>query len=515
MRHVSLRWLLGVVAALGLVLAACSSPQTPESAAPENPVVELDGFQAQIEMSKVDLEPLSFWRPPMTQYCESNVAYAQVIVPMIGIDQGRLSPYVDVFWMPRDWNRKLALYAHGYISPGDPGFLDQILHPTAGSEALLETRDRLLCEGYALGASSFAAQGYAVQQGIAETHLMNAVFPLVFWRRPSETYVFGSSMGGLITVALAELFPNRYDGAMPTCGPVAGSLAEFSYVGNVRLLFDTAFPGVLGGTLTDWVAPADWLPDGVEDWRDVVLSQVLTLGPGGVVTGTSDAFQALSNTALSYPDAGTLPLLQTPSNYGALAGLLVDNQDTVSQLFAVNALLHALRYHVEGAGDAIERGGGSPFSNIGVSYGPLPGHSAFVTAAPPYPPSPALYQADPRAALYYTLFYQPTGNLHVPTLSLHTAVDPDVPYAHELLYAALVAAHPESAGMLHVYKLEGPVPDDLAAMAALSPVPITLPDTIGYGHCNFLPSDLVTALDALVAGDVDSLAARPRFTPGP
>lgn len=506
MRSVHLRRLLATGAVLALLLAACSSPQTPTPAQPDNPVVELDGYRAQIDMTKVDLQPLSFWNPPRTTYCENNVAYAQVIVPMLGFDDGHLTSYVDVFWMPRDWNHKLALYAHGYVSPSDPGFLDQILNPGPSSAPLLETRDRLLCEGYALGASSFASQGFAVQQGIVDTHLMNAVFPFIFWRRPSETYVFGSSMGGLITVALAELFPNRYDGAMPTCGPIAGSLAEFSYIGNVRLLFDTAYPplsvdpvnGVLQGSLTNWVQD-DTDPSTPGYWATRV-GAAITLAPGG--------FQALVNTKVNYTDALGLPLLQTPATYG-------DPGDVLSAFpfeVAGNALLHALRYHVEGAGDAMDRGDGSPFGNVGVTYEALglPGLTTFVNpyTTPPYGQDPFVpYVPDNSAVAYYSLFYQPSGTLRVPTLSLHNAYDPDVPYVHEEIYRGLAAANGQP-GMLHLYKVEGPIPPDLLAQLPSGTNPALL---TGYGHCNILPTDLVASLDALAADDYGGLDANPRF----
>lgn len=486
MRSVHLRWLLATGAALALLLAACSSPQTPAPAQPDNPVVELDGYRAQIEMAKVDLQPLSFWNPPKTTYCENDVAYAQVIVPMLGFDDGHLTSYVDVFWMPRDWNHKLALYAHGYIAPADPGFLDQILTPGPSSAPLLETRDRLLCEGYALGASSFASQGFAVQQGIVETHLMNAVFPFIFWRRPSETYVFGSSMGGLITVALAELFPGRYDGAMPTCGPVAGSLAEFSYVGNLRWSFDTAYPYILDGTLTEPFTDSNY------------VAKVLA-----AIAASPTGLQALMNTSVTYAAGLSLPLLQTPFTHGDTADPM--SATAVQPAVATNALLHALRYHTEGAEDVIARGGGSPFVPA-LSFGPLDLSVPLYVdplASSPYEVAPP----SPLALAYYGLFYQPTGNLRVPTLSLHNPYDPDVPYAHEELYRALVAAHGES-GSLHLYKVTAPIPLDLAA--SLSVDPNSLPPT-GYGHCNIPPTDLVDGLNAVSMDDYSALDANPRF----
>lgn len=489
MRSVRLRWFFSAVAALALVLAACSTPQTPQPAQPDNPVVSIDGYQARIDMSKLDLAPMSFRNPPRTSACTDNVAYAQVVVPMLGRDStGKWVPYVDVFWMPRGWNHKLALYAHGYIAPSDPSFLDQLTSGSPSAQPLLQTRDLLLCQGYALGASSFSAQGYAVKEGIIDTHLLNAVFPFIFWRRPDKTYVFGSSMGGLITVALAELFPRRYDGAMPTCGPVAGSLAEFAYIGNVRLVFDTAFPAVLNGTLTSWEEPE---PTWVQD----VLTAISATPEGQA------AFAALVNTKVNYSASLGLPLLQTPLTFADPTDPLSAFASQVSS----NALLHALRYHVEGAGDVIARGGGSPFMEAS-SYGALsPAYPYYIDpyAHPPYPVDPA----SPTALAYYTLFYQPSGKLRVPTLSLHNPYDPDVPYAHEEIYRQLVAAN-GLPGILHLYKVQGPIPSDLLAQlpAGTDPTQLTR-----YGHCNILPTDLVAGFDALATNDYSGLNANSHF----
>lgn len=479
MRTTRLPGLTGALVALtavALVLAACSSPQSPQVTPSNNPIVELDGFKAEVELSKVDPDALSPQSLVRTTYCpaDSNVSYRQVVVPMLGLDVDGIRPYIDVFWMPKNWNGKLLLYAHGYVSRTADFTAADFMSLVTGDAGLLETRDLALCEGNAIGLSSYAGQGYAVQQGIAETHLLNAVFPIIFWRRPSETYVFGHSMGGLITVALAELFPRRYKGAMPMCGPVGGSLAEFSYIGNLRLLFDTAFPGILNGSVDSWVPPDP-------DWISLVMAAV-----GDPLWASS--FAALVNTSLTFGGSPglALPAVQTPANYGTSLGPSVDAG------LAVNAVLHALRYSVEGGGDAIARGGGSPFSNAGVTYGPL--------AAGPYVDPSDVFAADPAAILYYTLFYQPSGNLRVPTLSLHGFVDPDVPTVHEVLYRALVTSKGAGA-MLRQYLVQGYMPDDLLLMAGADPStlpPIAARADIRYGHCNFRPADMITALDALV-----------------
>ncbi len=319
---------------VSLALAACSGPRAPDLASDGLVTVELDGFTASIDMAEFDESALSEQRLRLTTHCADNVAYSQVVVPLLGFDGKRIAPYVDVFWLPRDWNGRLALFAHGYVPPSASGSASDFLELVAADPAQLESIDLFLCAGNALGVSSYSARGYAVQQGIAETHLMNAVFPIVFWRRPSETYVFGSSLGGLITVALAEGFPRRYDGAMPLCGPLGGSLAEFAYIGNARLLFDTAFPGVLAGSVTAWQPPDP-------DWVDRVIA---------AVAADPQGFAALANTVLGFGETAAgplaLPVVQTPATNGLGAG-----PDDAS--LAVNAVLHALRYSVEGGGDAI------------------------------------------------------------------------------------------------------------------------------------------------------------------
>ncbi|HKI56248.1 MAG TPA: hypothetical protein VKB31_03785 [Trueperaceae bacterium] len=495
MRVTDLRWLPGVVAALALLLAACSGPRTAAPAAPENTVVSIDGMQAEIETSKLDLSALSFFQPPTTSYCDAgqNVAYAQVLVPLLAIQDRKLVPYVDVFWMPRNWNHKLVLYAHGYLDPLDPNwlqsFLGQAEGTAPGSEQLAATRDRVLCQHYAIGLSSYSSPGYAVKEGIIDTHLLNAVFKFVFWRTPDRTYVMGSSLGGLITVALAEQFPNRYDGALPTCGPVGGSLAEFDYIGNVRLLFDTAFGNtVLSGSLTDWQRDDDWMTE-VEA---AIQSDALT--NGGLT------FQRLMNTGVTYAGVpyGPLPLLQTLTTYAPMLEPYYANDlgGQANQLIAVNALLHALRYHVVGAGDVIDRGDGSPFSNAGDSYSGL----APTLPSTFYVDPQATYTPDGSAVDYYGRFYQPSGDLHVPTLSLHNYVDPDVPMAHEYLYQAFVdaALGPDAGSMLRSYLVMGYMPDDLLQMLGLPVDPdIESRAPLPYGHCNFRPTDIVAGLVAL------------------
>ena len=45
--------------------------------------------------------------------------------------------------------------------------------------------------------------------------------------------------------------------------------------------------------------------------------------------------------------------------------------------------------------------------------------------------------SDPEARAYLRRFYQPTGRLRRPVVTLHTLFDPVVPFNHELIYLGL------------------------------------------------------------------------------
>jgi pimeloyl-ACP methyl ester carboxylesterase len=64
---------------------------------------------------------------------------------------------------------------------------------------------------------------------------------------PSETYVTGHSMGGHITMAIIERYPDVYQGAMPMCGPL-GAAIDFlnSGVFDMLVTFEALFPGTIG-----------------------------------------------------------------------------------------------------------------------------------------------------------------------------------------------------------------------------------------------------------------------------
>jgi len=128
--------------------------------------------------------------------------------------------------VPSPWNGTLVLYSHGYVVPKTGNPAEDVGDPITGGY--------LLANGYALGGSSYATTGWAVQQALPDQiEVLDKFKTLV--GTPSRTIAWGHSLGGIITAGLVQRYPGRFDAALPMCGVVAGS------VGTWNQALDSAF----------------------------------------------------------------------------------------------------------------------------------------------------------------------------------------------------------------------------------------------------------------------------------
>jgi hypothetical protein len=84
------------------------------------------------------------------------------------------------------------------------------------------------------------------------------------------------------------------------------------------------------------------------------------------------------------------------------------------------------------------------------------------------------FVAWPDAVNYFEQYYTPTGVLQIPTLTLHTVLDPVVPFWHEAAYAQRTGD--AGAGEWLVQR-----------------------SIARYGHCAVTPAEMGSAFDALVS----------------
>jgi Prolyl oligopeptidase family len=118
--------------------------------------------------------------------------------------------------IPKRWNGQLVMWAHGFRGWGCDLTVDDP-----------PMRKYLLDNGFAWAASSYASNGYNVQQGVDDTMRLLRMFKREV-KRPRRVYMTGASMGGHITGVAIEQNKYTFDGAMPVCG-VMGSEKLFDY----------------------------------------------------------------------------------------------------------------------------------------------------------------------------------------------------------------------------------------------------------------------------------------------
>nr|WP_245844831.1 alpha/beta hydrolase [Noviherbaspirillum humi] len=138
--------------------------------------------------------------------------------------------------VPRNWNGKLVMYAHGYV-----GTVGNLL------VTMPSIRRHLIEQGYAWAASSYSKNWYDVRAGVEDTNALALNFKKIAAERgrvvraPHKTYIIGHSMGGHITGAAIEeetyktvVNKQKYDGAVPMCG-VLGDTELFDYFGAYQM----------------------------------------------------------------------------------------------------------------------------------------------------------------------------------------------------------------------------------------------------------------------------------------
>ena len=131
--------------------------------------------------------------------------------------------------VPSKWNGTLLLYSHGYVVPGFSNPAADVGDPITGAD--------LLANGYALGGSSYASTGWAVQQALPDQIEVLETFKKLVGT-PNRTIAWGHSLGGIVTAGLVQRYPERFAAALPMCGVVAGSVGTWNQALDSAFAFD-------------------------------------------------------------------------------------------------------------------------------------------------------------------------------------------------------------------------------------------------------------------------------------
>jgi pimeloyl-ACP methyl ester carboxylesterase len=447
--------LVAPVLALALAISGCSSSSSSSST----------------KSSSVD-------RQKQVRSSSTNVAHKDCGTSCVGeIDGAKYEIRV-----PASWNGTLLLYSHGYrfAQPGPPDFgpvstraqVDSTDTDGTGSDPLAKD---LLAKGYALAGSSYKTNGWAVSDGVKAGDDLHSKFVQLVGA-PQRTYVWGDSLGGLITELIAEKHAEWVDGAAPMCGALAGPNLNFDAALDVAFAVKTLIDPSL--KLVGY-SSAD---DAANNWKQ--------------------AAQAVETAAADTAGGGTAKVLLVGDLVDApLKSEMFDGSSITSTVKAlVESILTALAFGTSGRYELEQRVGGNPSDNTKADYDSRVGGSekslitlgggdsakllAQLDAAP-------RVSADAKARSAFENLGDTTGKLRVPTATLHTEDDPLVLVANETIFSNRVKAAGTSADLSQFY------------IAPPASYPQDPGAPYGAGHCNFNNTQreaLISTLDAWVRG---------------
>lgn len=358
--------------------------------------------------------------------------------------------------VPADYNGVLVLFSHGYNPPGTPNPPENQPTPEAG-KALLD-------RGYALAGSSYATAGWTLATA-ADDQLATLAAVTERIGRPRRTIALGRSMGGLVTAQLAERGAGRIDGAVATCGLVAGGLGLLdSQLDGAHALARLLLPG-REVKLTGYADAAEAAQTAARLREAVAAAQQTARGRARIALAAA--------------------LFHVPTWYGD--GAPPGDRDWTAQVTAQRRWLEdtlpfilAARYDIE------QRAGGNPSANEGVDYRALLRRSAT------YRQVRELYRAagtdldtdltrlaatadttaDAQARAWVARTSTVSGRLRMPVLSAHTTADGLVPAQFEDAYADRVRAARSTPLLRTAYVAR-------------------------TGHCTFTAAETVAAVQAM------------------
>jgi pimeloyl-ACP methyl ester carboxylesterase len=358
--------------------------------------------------------------------------------------------------VPKNWNKTLFLYSHGYTMPDTPN------PPTDNGDLLV--RLYLLSHGYALAGSSYAMTGWAIADAFDDQIAVLDKFNQVVGQ-PRRTIAWGHSLGGIISAGLVQNHPDRFSGALPLCGVLAGSVGAWNEWLDSAFVFNTL----------------------------LASGQLQVVNITDPVTNLGNAEQILSNAqntpqgqarialiAALVDSPGWIDPLSPPPCRTCYADLEANQFVSLAQDFDF-FLYFALRSELEA------RAGGNPSWNTGVDY------EKQLKLSVDYDEVQALYKkaglsldadikllnsakritADAAAVKYLSQNVIFDGEIKVPVFAVHTIGDDVLNVQHQQAYAAVVhrAHHDALLRQAFVHRA---------------------------GHCSFTPAETIAALQALI-----------------
>lgn len=168
-------------------------------------------------------------------YCLLTGLHAQS--PVAKVDSGSVQGARYVILFPPNWKGKLVMFAHGYEFMGTP--MRQSRNP--GFRNFMKP---FLDRGFAVAASDYQYQGFAMPQGVDDTEALRQHFVKTYGQ-PDSTFMVGQSMGGGVALATLENFGNYYNGGLPMCPFSSRPYLQCRKEYDMYATFNGLFPGIV------------------------------------------------------------------------------------------------------------------------------------------------------------------------------------------------------------------------------------------------------------------------------
>jgi hypothetical protein len=388
---------------------------------------------------------------------------------------GTLDGAAYAILMPKTWNGTLLVYSHGYreAQPAPPDFapVETAAEPAPGwSSGQHQVGQDLLDKGYALAGSAYRTNGWAVSDGVAAAEQLHTFF-VDKVGKPDRTIVWGDSLGGLITELVAEKDSSWVSGAVPLCGVLAGPNKNLDLALDVAYAIKTLIYPPL--KLTGYTS----YNEAVANWEGAAKA---------IVAAGSDVKNGVPKILM------VAAITDAPNQTMSFDGSTITSQ---VEAYA-ESVLTALGYGTFGRYDIEQRVGGNPSQNVDSNYSTRVSASeaTLIDTINPGATQRMLtaladgtrVAADATARAKLAATGTPTGDIMVPTLTMHTRADPLVLVQNESVFAQEVAAQSvHHADLVQIY----------------TAAPTTYPEKpgapYGAGHCNFTETSRVAVVDLM------------------
>jgi hypothetical protein len=350
--------------------------------------------------------------------------------------------------VPEVWNGTLLIFAHGYRDKADhPGEIDN-RNADVAPNALLEAP--LLAQGYALAGSAYKDNGWAVGDAILDVKNL-AVFFRENVAQPQRTIIVAASLGTFVGFKSMEQFGGIYDGALCLCGVGAGATR----------LWDSGVPLYLGYDVVFGIPPSWGTVGEVRNDIDFDTEVLAKLAPELSNIANFPKFEFLRLVAKN-PGRGITPP-PPPAFFPGWA---------VTDFFFIT----------EARAELQRRAGGPIVQNLDQHYELTAAEKAYLAGIGL--PTPVVdawlaqmnarrnIEAEQSARNYVRNNTEFNGKIRNPILTMHTIIDPLLVVANESAYAETNASAGKEELLFQTF-------------------------TTGVGHCNFTPTQVLTAIGSI------------------